>query len=315
MTGIDRAALAAAQARSRAAAAAWPESAAYQAIGRRFDGLGAGDLGELAHRAHDLLEDDGWVGDLIAPLLADLAADRWFEPPLRVSRDRLKTGAVLFDSRWVTIAATVASADALALLPAPQSVVIPGRLAITRYLSSGGARLRLWRAETIGDDFESARAAPATPLGTLPLGDGVVLRLDGRSRGWWIDRAAADVVTLTATIRAGQAPVMREYALPSGEFLRCATLDEGAAQAQMLLTLLRVTGRSDAAPQFARATRDGPAFLRWSAMREWLALDARAALPRLAEMAADDVNGEVRTAAEATLAMVEARSKGGPCRA
>jgi hypothetical protein len=41
-------------------------------------------------------------------------------------------------------------------------------------------------------------------------------------------------------------------------------------------------------------------------MREWLALDAAAALPRLRALA-DDPHHEVRAAARATLPLVEAR--------
>jgi hypothetical protein len=313
MDGIDRASLTAAGVYSRQIAQDWQQSAAMSALVARFAGLGEADLGEITHRVHMLLDDDGWVGELIAPLVEALAAEPWLEPPLRVSRDGLKIGAVLFDSRWVTIAASITSADALALLPPPRSVVVPGRLTVVRYVRSGGAHLRLWRAEPIEGDFDAARARPASPLGTLPLGTGVVLRLDGRSRGWWIEGAVSDVVTLTATIRAGQDPVMREYALPTGNFLRCATLDDGAAQAQMLLTLLRLSKRADAAERFAAATRDPATFLRWSAMREWLALDARAALPRLGEMAVGDPNVEIRAAAQATLAMVEDRMAAAPC--
>ena len=272
----------------------------------RFAGLGDDDVGEIAHRAHDLLEDDEWVGALLAPGIAALADDPWAQPPLAVSRDPAKTGAVLFDAGTIVVTASITAAAALAARPAA-SVIVPGRLAIVRYVRSGDARLHLWRAPRVGPEFSAADAAPASPLGALPLGDGVVLRLDGRTRGWWLSDAAGDVVTITATLRAGQAPLMREYAIPSGAFLRCATLDERAARAQMLLTFLRVAGRREEGEQFAAATRDPAAFLRWSAMREWLALDALTALPRLAEMAEDDPSDEIRDVARDTLALVEAK--------
>jgi hypothetical protein len=228
-------------------------------------------------------------------------------------RDAIKTGAVLFDAGVVVITASVTAADALAAMPRPQSVIVPGRLAIVRYVKSGGARLHLWHAPSAGADFSAIDAPPAAPHGELPLGDGVVLRLDGRKRGWWLAGATGDVVMITATIRAGQAPLMREYALPSGAFLRCATLDERAARAQMLLTFLRVAGKREASGRFDAATRDHAAFLRWSAMREWLALDALAALPRLGEMAEADPSAEVRTVARATLTLVEAKRADRSC--
>jgi HEAT repeat protein len=81
-------------------------------------------------------------------------------------------------------------------------------------------------------------------------------------------------------------------------------LDERPARAQMLLTYLRLAGRTDAASCFAAAVRDDAFFVRWPAMREWLALDAPTALPHLRIMAQADPHAEFRTVARATLAMI-----------
>lgn len=309
----DRASAAAAATRAAALAKQWRNGAVIDELSARFAGLGE-DTDALSERAHALFADDGWVQSLIEPGIAALRDDPWVQPPLAVSRDAVKTGAVLVDAGSIVITASVTAADRLATAP-PASVIVPGRLTVARYVKSGGARLQLWRAPPAGSDFSAAEAKPATPLGALPLGDGVVLRLDGRTRGWWIEGAASDVVTLTATIRAGQAPLMRDYAVPSGAFLRCATLDERAARAQMLLTLLRVEGRHEASDRFEAATRDPAAILRWSAMREWLALDALAALPRLRAMIESDPSAEIRVAAAQTVGLVEAKLRGGSCRA
>ena len=74
---------------------------------------------------------------------------------------------------------------------------------------------------------------------------------------------------------------------------------------------MRVQRRADAPAVFDAATRDASAHARWGAMREWLALDADAALPRLDQMAAEDADTEVRTLARATLELVE--RKRAPC--
>lgn len=317
MTGADpiadHATLAAANARSQAAARRWQDSAAYRDLKARFDLPASASVGLIVRQAHAALEDAHWVEALLAPLVADLRADRWFEPPLRIARDALRIGAILFECPAVSITASVLSADVLAALPLPRTLVVPGRLSVVRYVRGGGARLRLWHAEPCTADFAAQKAKPCSPLGLLPLGDGVVLRLDGRRRGWLIENARSDVVTLTATIRTGAAPLMREYAIDSGAFVRSATLDDRASRTQMLLTLLRLSGRADAGAAFETATRDGAFFLRWAAMREWLALDARAALPRLREMAAEDTNGEVRAAAATTLTLVETRMAARRC--
>ncbi len=301
----DRAALAAAQARSFAIAAEWRESDAYRALTEAFDAAPPDDAEAVAEVALRILGRPEMVTGLFDQLTAALADDPWFEPPFRVSRDRLRVGAALFDHPLAAISATVMSAAALAEMPPPASIAVSGRLALVRYVRGGGARLRLWTADPAGPDFSSDRARPAEPLGTVALADGMILRIDGRTRATLTEGAASDVVTITVTVRVGVAPYQREYALPGGEFVRMATLDDGAARTQMLLTFLRHAKRADAAPWFEAATCDGAFFLRWSAMREWLALDARGALPRLRAMA-DDPNMEVRAAAVAMLPMVEA---------
>lgn len=91
------------------------------------------------------------------------------------------------------------------------------------------------------------------------------------------------------------------------EPLKSAAIEDASARSAMLLALLRSSGRSDAAAAFDRASRDDVFLLRWQAMREWLALDAATASPRLAEMAQDDPHDEIRSAARATLRLMEQR--------
>jgi hypothetical protein len=302
---IDRVAQAASHARSLEFGRSWRASDGYAALTDAFDAVSADDPDAAAAVAQRVLATDGPVAALLDPLVAQLAHDSWFEPPLRASRDSLRVGAGLFEHRAATISASVLSAARLATLPPPRSVAVSGRLTIVRYVRGGGARLRLWTVEPAGPDFSSADVQPATILGDVPLTDGMVLRVDGRTRATQIIGATSDVVTVTAAIRAGASPFQREYAVPSGELLRIATNDDGAARTQMLLTFLRHARRADAAPWFDAATRDGAFFLRWAAMREWLALDVAKALPRLREMG-EDANAEVRAAAAQTLPIAEA---------
>lgn len=144
------------------------------------------------------------------------------------------------------------------------------------------------------------------PVAPIDLSDGLILRVDGRVRAQITERASADVVTITATIRRESAPFMREYAIADGSLLRVASLDDGASRVQMLLALLRHTGRADARDCLEAASHDPAFFVRWAAMREWLALDARSALPRLRAMRSDP-NAEVRAAAATMARIVEDR--------
>lgn len=302
MTALpDRAALEAAAGRSFAAAATFRASTPYRGLEDLFAEVA------IERAISTLFTDSGWVAELIAPLITALAEDPWFEPPFRVARDGLRIGTVLFENAEVSIAATVLSADALVAVPPPRSVVVPGRVTVTRYVRAGDARLRLWQAEPIGADFSAATAKPCVALPDRRLADGDVVRIDGRTQGHVIADATSDVVTLSATLRARTIPYAREYAVASGALDKIATNDDRASRTQMLLAYLRLAGRPGSEACFAAATRDPAFFLRWAAMREWLACEARAALPRLREMAEDDPNAEVRAAANATLAMIEQR--------
>lgn len=261
----------------------------------------------LADRAEALLTRTQWVRDLLAPGLAALRADPLAQPAMATNRDRMRTGIVLLDTGRVIITANVIAAAAVQRRTPPASVIVPGRLTVTRYVRAAGARLHLWRAPIADAEFSAADSAPAVEAGTLALSDGQIVRLDGRQLGWWHGEATGDVVTISVTIRAGQGPLMRDYALPSGRLRHCATIDEGAARAQMLLTYLRAEQRREATPAFAAATRDPAAFLRWEAMRNWLALDARSAMSRLTDLAVTDEHPDIRAAAAQTLAAIADR--------
>ena len=307
MTGALRARITASREASRAVARRWLQGAEYRALESAFGDCPLESAEPAADRAERLFADSGWAAALIDPLVAALERDPFFEPPFKVSRDARRFGAVLFDCPALSITMSIASATAMATLPAPASIVFTGRMAVTRYLKADGATLRRWRAEPVNARFGAATALPAKALPTVTLADGDMVRLDGRIEAQLVAEAHADVVTLAATVRSGAAPLMREYAIADGALIRTASNDDRASRTEMLLAFLRLSGRADAGEQFDQVTRDPAFHLRWAAMREWLALDARAAQPRLAEMAMSDPNAEVRTAATLTLVTVERR--------
>ena len=304
VTEAVRAAIVAARGPRRVAIDRWRAGAAFQAAHAAF-----ADCADAPERAADaaerLLTDPGWAEAMLAPLVEALAVDPLFEPPLKVHRDALRTGAVLFDCPAASIAASVTNAAALAARP-PATIVFTGRIAVTRTVKAGGARLRRWRTEAPG--LGSATRAPhCTPMAPIALQDDGVHRIDGRTQAQLISGAETDVVTIVATIRAGAAPLMREYAISGGALVRVADADDRPSRTEMLLRFLRAAGRADAGTCFAEATRAPGFHLRWAAMREWLALDARAAAPRLAEMARGDPEAEVREASSRMLPIVERR--------
>jgi len=179
---------------------------------------------------------------------------------------------------------------------------------VTRYLKAGGATLRRWEVDPLTPDFSAAAATPSRPLPPLTLTDGAIVTCDGRTRSHLLSDGYGPIVALVATIRSGAAPLIREHCIADGTLVRVASADEAASRTEMLLSFLRRSGRTDASARFDAATRDPAFHTRWSAMREWLGLDALAALPRLTDMAANDPHPEVRLAAATTLSRI-------PCRA
>lgn len=298
-----------ARARSVAVNADWMAGPATAAA-TEFAGIT--EAREIERRAAAFLADPRRVETMLAPLLKALSADPWFEPPFKVSRDRLRTGAILFDCPALTLSATVTSAEALNRLPTAATFVLPGRVTLTRYLRGGMARMRRWRADRAGPAFSAATAAAAREIAPRTLYDGDLIRQDGRTSGHLLTGAVSDVVALTATIKPGADALMREYAVADGTLIRAACADDSASRIEMLLTFLRVSGRADTVDLFEQASHHPAFHLRWAAMREWLMLDAGTARGRLAAMRADDPNAEVRTAAAATYAALE-RHLNPPC--
>ena len=268
-------------------------------IASRFAGLD--DAGAILAQARALLADSLWIADLIAPLIDGLRADPWFDPALRLTRDAVRTAVVLADLPEVTLTASVTSATALARRGVPTTVILSGRRAVTRYVRGGEAQVRRWC-------LSDAAPRRCVEVAGLHLHDGALIELDGRCEGRLIVAARRDVVAVTATAKPDAEPLMHEFSAADGRHVRTATADDRASRAELLLALLRASGRSDAGACFDLTSRDPAFHLRWAAMREWLMLDARAARPRLAEMATADPDAGVRAAAGQTLDRLDAQT-------
>lgn len=236
----------------------------------------------------------GWIGSLLADVIAALWNDDFAAIPFPIIQDATHSGVVLIDTPAAMITLASASADAIAarkMRPGPRSVSLTGHVSVIHMLRAPGATFRFWRRD--GDRV--------VPDGEQAFGDGGTLLIDGRERGYSIVRAAGDIVMLRATVKPGAAQLVREFDAGSGLPVAVSANDESASRVQMMLTLLRLLGRNDAANCFAHAAGEPQHFLRWHAMREWLALDAPAAIPHLRRLAERDAHPDVRHAARATL--------------
>lgn len=86
----------------------------------------------------------------------------------------------------------------------------------------------------------------------------------------------------------------RSFSLRDGSLVHRASGDRRESRDEMAMAVLGRMGRIDAAPVFARLTREGSDHFRWQALRECLALDTAtgfAALERLASDSADPLSG------------------------
>lgn len=132
-----------------------------------------------------------------------------------------------------------------------------------------------------------------------------MLELDERHQALRLTPGAGALMMLRAQI-APRGPVLaRTIDLASGGMTAQAQVDEAHARTLMLLSLLRMQRRRDAAPMFAAALDAPLPAQRWAVMREYLALDTAQALEPLTVMARADADGNVQSLARQTLAQLE----------
>ncbi|PCD04237.1 hypothetical protein COC42_08100 [Sphingomonas spermidinifaciens] len=239
-----------------------------------------------------LIADPGWAAAMLGPLLAH--PDAGWPLACRVAGDR----ATLVIERRAGAALTVTMIGPGAA--AATGVVASGRHMFVRVLGGSG-RLDRWPAGEVDDRFTAASAPPLGRRCSSALRAGAVMEIDGRRDAHRIVAVGRELVLLTLTLAQGAAPLLREYALPGGRLRRVAAAEGEPARAAMLVELLgALDGGSEG---LAAAARHPAFFVRWAAMRHWLARDAAGARPVLAAMAVGDPHPEVRDAAVAALAM------------
>lgn len=256
--------------------------------------------------ARRLIEDDAAVAALLDRAISAAAADPFCRPPLRAFRNEVQDGLLLFSDPVLTVQLAVMSADALVIERAssggPAAISFSGERSLFRFVKGGGALLSVWSAPCIGPGFTAAAAGRCHRRELRALADGDVIEFDGRCESFVIDSAKSDVVYLCATTPLEAGPVGIDYDPLTLEPVAASSTDDAGSRIQMMLSLLRVMGRRDAAPLFDELLNAPHFHARWQAMRELLALDAELAWPGLRRMAELDPHPEVRSAAAATLA-------------
>jgi len=296
----------AARRRTQAAVAAfarsWARDTPLPALARALAGLATPAAESVAALVRPLLEDDGWARAIVARLIAEIARDPFFEPPLVALHSDVQAGLVLYAGPHAVIALGTGALDRLAAKKRARidgSIAFPGHVSLIRVIASGGATLSLWE----GGWRDGTLLGHCRPAGRRRLVEGEMLEMDGRTTSFLVDHARADMVLLHATILAGAAPTACEYDRATLRLAATGAATERASRTQLLTTLLAALNRPDPAALDA-ATRAHEPFVRWHAMREWLALDADAALGRLDAIADADPDPELRGLARRARALI-----------
>ena len=251
------------------------------------------------------MADGEGLAQIFSCLVQAAAADPYFRPALRNVTSPIHSGILLFDTPALTLFVAVMPAEGLAAKrrnrDGARSIVFPGHRSLYKFIRSGGATFSFWEAPVIEAGFTETGSGRCRLLERRRIEDGELLEMDGRRHSYVIDHAVSDLVYLQASTSAGRAPLSVEYDSETLEFVGASSTDEVSSRTQMMLSLLRTMERDDAVPVMIEMLDNPHFYARWQAIRELLALDAQAALPRLEAMATGDPHPEVRAAAAATL--------------
>ncbi|MFS0738480.1 HEAT repeat domain-containing protein [Sphingomonas sp. 1P06PA] len=257
---------------------------------------------EAAVRA--LLGDRGWIDSAIGILIAAARADPWFEPPFAAIGDDAHRGLLLIEDRRATISLSWISGAALGArkraAAGAGSIGFSGQRTIYR-LISGAAELDLWRAPPIDAGFDAATRGPATRAGRRTISAGETFEIDGRCESFSIAGANGDLVLAQGAVHAGAAAIACEHDPATGVLIAASATDPAASHAEMMATLLAAMRRADAVSALAKLAAHPAFFLRWHAARMLHRIDAAAARPLIAAMAAHDPHRDVRAAAAGAL--------------
>lgn len=301
----------------RRTAAATKRLEALPAI-RTFLGAVAGcdddDAARIGRAIEALFADTRWVDMLVRDWVDEARRDPFFAPPVRQATGPFHRSALLLELPQATVAICAIDPDALHARKRDAggtgSVFFPGNRAYLKFIETGELTMSFWAAPDPGDPEADPATEPCRQTDRRRIAPGELLAVDTARQSYVFERARRSVLFLHGEVRIGGAALAREHDAVSGRLVGVSSGSQSWSRTQMMLSFLRLSGCRDAGPAFDRVIADAPFFVRWHAMREWLALDPAAAWPRLSEMARHDPHSEVRDAARRTVAQLEARMTG-----
>jgi len=300
-----------AQKRSHAAVEAcarhWGRQPMMTEIERQLSELRVRDAAGVLQIARDFMAKEDEIALLMEDMIALSAKDPFFRPPFHPISSEIHTGLLLYHNADLSIALGVSGVDMLAGKKAgprgATSIGFSGITTLFRYLKAGDATVSFWEAPPIGDHFIAAQAGKCRLVERRRIEDGEEILIDGRYQSFIVEHAASDMLYFQAMVRPGAAPLAAEYDSKTLSFIGASSTDEVSSRVQMMVSMLRTMEREDALPLIEESLASPHFYTRWHIMREFLAMDADAALPSLRRLAARDPHPEVRAAAQRTLEM------------
>jgi hypothetical protein len=255
--------------------------------------------------AEEFIVDAAAIRQVADALISAARDDPYFRPHFTLGANEVHSGLLLFERPALTVLLATMSADAIAAKRAERSggasLIFTGRQALFHFIHGGGAILSFWEAPPIEAGFTARTSGRCRLVERRRVEDGETLSLDGRRFTFIIEEADRDIVFLQAVTPLGSGPLTVEYDSATLGFVGASSTDEVRSRTEMMLALLRLMDRRDAVPVFLELLASEHFHHRWQTMREFLALDAEAALPHLRAMALGDPHPEVRQAAASTL--------------
>ena len=238
-----------------------------------------------------------FLGDLIMPLLHQIAKEPLAQSPLRHSTSDVSTAIVV--ARCATSALTLHCTSGTGLSRQPEAETASFFPAETweRVLagSAEATQVRLAQVRPDSADLEHV---------TIRLGEGDVRHRNGRDEALLLRSVPTSLVQLRLQRRTDSLQPVRQYRLADGALVHQAAGTPRDSRLELTAALLGRMKRRDAAPMLAAMAEErGSDGLRWQVLRECLALNTATGFGTLATIAdrADDSLRQPAMALRATL--------------
>lgn len=286
----------------------WSRNPALAALGREVEAMAPRSARGLIEAVRKFLDRPEALAALMDDAITCARADPFFRPPLRLITSDIYSGMVLFHHPDLMLTLGTVPIDAIAAAKTADrgatAVFFGGQWTVLHFVKAGGATLSFWETDPVGVDFMASECGNCRLVGRRRVVDGETIVLDGRSQSFVFDHAERDMVIVQGLIGPEAGPLTIGFDSRTLSFAGASSASEESSRTQMLVSLLRMMERADAVPLFEASLQSPYFYTRWHVMREFLALDAEAALPSLKAMAAADPHPELRTVAAQTLALL-----------